>query len=471
MERLKVGFVAGFMSGFSTEGLKLFEENKKELANIAKDMDFDFISFDTIISSMSQAIEIRKALDSNNIDFCLLFHPSYIVGDFIFEIMKSRAHFGLWAIEELRDEGPMPLASFVNLSQNAGIALNNFKGSPKKIKWFFGDINSKYFKPRFEITIKALKAIKALEHSKVAQIGKLADGHINHIIDPRLIYKNLKVDVSRDYEVEDVIALGEKIPSSELERELNNLLSKVKVSRVGLDKIKDSVKMYLAIKKIAFENNYDAVAFSCWPKLMPLKEMCGCLVNSMLNSIGLPAGCEGDVLSTISMLVLKSITGREVAVMDLPKFDWDDNSLLLWHCGSAPIEMANSRGCICEKHYFADYDESLKNCGPTTDLIFKEGDVTVFRFTGEGDGFYYFTGNFFNEKKKSFNGSRGWVNNLSLYDEPISSLDLANTFILNGAPHHYPMVMENVGKYLEEIGYWLDLKKLKRMPYRDYLYV
>ena len=67
--------------------------------------------------------------------------------------------------------------------------------------------------------------------------------------------------------------LGEKIPSSELERELNNLLSKVKVSRVGLDKIKDSVKMYLAIKKIAFENNYDAVAFSCWPKLMPLK-MC-----------------------------------------------------------------------------------------------------------------------------------------------------------------------------------------------------
>ena len=53
----------------------------------------------------------------------------------------------------------------------------------------------------------------------------------------------------------------EKKPSSELERELNNLLSKVKVSRVGLDKIKDSVKMYLAIKKIAFENNYDAVAF------------------------------------------------------------------------------------------------------------------------------------------------------------------------------------------------------------------
>ena len=94
MERLKVGFVAGFMSGFSTEGLKLFEENKKELANKAKDMDFDFISFDTIISSIAQAIEIRKALDSNNIDFA--FFPSLIYSRrFYFEIMKSRSFWTL----------------------------------------------------------------------------------------------------------------------------------------------------------------------------------------------------------------------------------------------------------------------------------------------------------------------------------------------------------------------------------------
>ena len=61
---------------------------------------------------------------------------------------------------------------FVNLSQNAGIALNNFKGS-LKIKWFFGDINSKYFKPRFEITIKALKAIKLLNTPKLLRLGNL----------------------------------------------------------------------------------------------------------------------------------------------------------------------------------------------------------------------------------------------------------------------------------------------------------
>lgn len=470
MAKLKVGFVAGFMVGFSTEGLKAFESYKKQLSKMAPEMDFELVIFDTIISSMPQAEKVRKELDDKNIDFCLLFHPSYIVGDFIFEIMKARANFGLWAIEELRDDGPMPLASLVNLSQNAGIAKNNFR-SPKKIKWFFGDIGSKYFKPRFEITIKALKAIKALENARVAQIGKLADGHINHIVDPREIYKNLKVNVSRDYEVEDVMALGEKIPSLEVEEEYKKLIKAVKIGKASPDKIKSSVAMFLAVKTIAKENNYDAIAFSCWPKLMPKKEMVGCLINSMLNSINLPGGCEADVLSTISMMVLKSLTGKPVATMDLPKFDEKDDSLLLWHCGSAPKEMANSRGCICDKHYFAEYDESIKNCAPITDIIFKKSEVTIFRFFDEGEKFYYFTGRFFDENKKSFNGSRGWVNDLKLYNEPIKAMDLANTMILNGLPHHYPMVMENVSSYLEEMAYWLDLKKTRKLPYADYLYV
>ncbi|MHB1276291.1 MAG: hypothetical protein ACYC0D_10420, partial [Candidatus Humimicrobiaceae bacterium] len=407
MAKLKVGFVAGFMVGFSTEGLKTFKKYQTELSKLASDMDFELVNISTIISSMDQAESVRKELDDKNVDFCLLFHPSYIIGDFIFEIMKAKAHFGLWAIEELREEGPMPLASLVNLSQNAGIAKNNFLENPKKFKWFFGSIDSKYFKSRFEITIKALKAVKSLENARVAQIGKLADGHINHMVDPRVIYKNLKVNVSRDFEVEDIMALGEKISSAEVESEYKKLIGAVKIGKASEEKIKYSVQMFLAINKIVKENNYSAVAFSCWPKLMPKKEMVGCLVNSMLNSIGVPGGCEADVLSTISMIVLSSLTKKPVAVMDLPKFDEKDDSLLLWHCGSAPKEMANSRGCICDRHYFAEYDESIKNCAPITDIIFKKSDVTVFRFFDDGKGFYYFTGKFFNEDKKSFNGSRG----------------------------------------------------------------
>lgn len=97
--------------------------------------------------------------------------------------------------------------------------------------------------------------------------------------------------------------------------------------------------------------------------------------------------------------------------------------------------------------------------------------MTVFRLTGNADSFYYFTGRMLGGKKKSFYGSRGWVSDLRLYDKPIEVLDLVNTMLVHGLPHHYPMVLENAHGLIEELAFWLGLKKISRIPYRDYLYV
>ncbi len=473
MKKLNIGFVAGFMDGFSKVGLDLFAEYQKQLELLSDKMGFEVINYKKVMLTLKDAREIRADLDERGVDFLLLFHPSYIVGDLVFEVMKSRADMGLWAIQEPREEGPMPLASFVNLSQNSGIARHNFKGEGKKVKWFFGPIDGLFFMPRFDITVKALLVKKNLRDAKVAQIGKLADGHINHYSDVRDIYRSLGVDVSRDYEVEDIIDRGEQVPENLVRKELNALYTSTSKERISDNKIVDSVKMYLAIRQICEENEYSAVAFSCWPKLMPLKGMSGCLINALLNNVGIPAGCEADVLGTVSMLALKYLAGTSTALMDLPTFDTEDNSLQLWHCGTAPFDMADVKGVKLEKHYFADYTskENLKDCGPITDVHFRDSDVTVFRFTGEADCFYYFTGKTFNEGKKTFDGSRGWMSDLKLYGEPVSVIDLMNTMLVNGLPHHYPMVLSNVGKYIEEFAYWMGLKKVRKMEYKDYLYV
>ena len=125
--------------------------------------------------------------------------------------------------------------------------------------------------------------------------------------------------------------MGKEMPGSLVQKELKDLYSASYSERIGKDKIVNSVKMYLSIRKISEENDYSAVAFSCWPKLMPLEGMSGCLINALLNNTGIPAGCEADVLSTVSMLLLKILTGSSTVLMDLPKFDVKDNSLLLRH--------------------------------------------------------------------------------------------------------------------------------------------
>ena len=291
--------------------------------------------------------------------------------------------------------------------------------------------------------------------------------------DERQIYKTLGIDVVRGIEIEDILAEADKIEENFIEKEVEKIYSTCAEIRVKDIKIIDSVKIYFATKKICEENNFKAVAFSCGPKLGNLKNMRACLSNSLLDSIGIPSACEGDMLSSISMLILKILSGKPPAVMDFPAFDEEDNSILIWHCGSAPFEMSNQRGVICREHYRASYAEEpvFKEMGPVTDIIYPESDITIFRLTGESDFFYYFVGKTFSEGKKSWDGSRGWVNKLKLYEEPINVIDLVNTILLNNIQHHFPIVLKDVGKYIEEFAYWLDLKKIRRMDYKDYLYI
>ncbi|TFG59220.1 MAG: hypothetical protein E4H36_14220 [Spirochaetales bacterium] len=471
MKNLTIGYVSGFMDGFSKAGLDTFEANVPKLKKLGETLGFDIIHYPKPVMSLNDARAIRLDMENRKVDFLLLFHPAYIIGDFVYELMKLDVPVGLWAIEEPRDEGPMPLASFVNLCQNAGIARIMFRDKPRKFKWFLGPMEEAFFMPRFEITVKALRAVKNLRDARVAQIGKLADGHINHTVDYRNIYSKLGVDVVRDYEIEDIIAAGEKVSDSDIKHELDMLDECCRKERIGEDKIKDAVKMFTVVKRLAGDNGFSAVAFSCWPKLMPLKGMSGCLINAMLNDIGIPAGCEGDVPGTVSMLILHLLTQQSTVLMDLPKFDTADNSLLLWHCGTSPFCMANERGVLLERHYFADYsdDPGLKDCGPITDVLFKDSEVTVFRLLGEADSFYYFTGRTFDEGKKTFSGSRGWVRDLKLYREPVKALDLMNTLINRSFAHHYPMVMADVSASLEELAYWLDLARIRKDEYRDFL--
>ncbi len=473
MEKLKVALVAASMPNFSDEGPVIYSKCQADLQKLSEEIDFELEVYRDIIMAEQKAMKVRKELDSKNFDFVILFHPTYIVGDIVFELMKTKAYLGLWAVKEPTNEGSLPLASFVCLTQNTSIAGHYFKDRKKKFKWFFGSVDSKYFKPRFEITIRTLTAIKNLKDAKVAQIGKIADGFRNMYYDEREIYKILGIDIVRGVEIEDILAEGEKIEEKLVREEVDRIYSTCSEIRVKDTKIIDSVKIYLATKKICKENNFKAVAFSCWPKLGSFKNMTACLSDSLLNSIGIPAACEGDMLSTISMLILSILSGKPSAVMDLPAFDDEDDSILIWHCGSAPFEMANSRGVICRNHYRASFAEEpeFDQLGPVTDIIYPKSDITIFRLTGESDYFYYFTGKTFSNGKKSWDGSRGWVNKLRLYGEPINAIDLMNTVLLNSVQHHFPIVLADVAKYIEEFTYWLGLKKIRKLGYKDYLYL
>jgi L-fucose isomerase-like protein len=178
------------------------------------------------------------------------------------------------------------------------------------------------------------------------------------------------------------------------------------------------------------------------------------------------------MISTVSSYILKLVSGKPALVSDMAAFDEKDQSVLLWHCGSAPMELSDDNGVTCRNVYRSEFagGTDWKNLGPITSLTYKEAPVTVFRLTGDIDRFYYFTGRIFKDKKAWY-GNRGWINDIKLYKNPIEVKDLINTLLVNNIQHHYPMVLDDVSDYLEELAYWLDLEKVPEKKWQRYLYI
>ena len=61
----------------------------------------------------------------------------------------------------------------------------------------------------------------------------------------------------------------------------------------------------------------------------------------MLTNDMIPCSCEADVNGTITQLVLSWMSDEPAFGSDLVSFDAEANEAVLWHCGLAPLAMAD----------------------------------------------------------------------------------------------------------------------------------
>ncbi len=96
------------------------------------------------------------------------------------------------------------------------------------------------------------------------------------------------------------------------------------------EQIVNSARLYLAMKKMMIEQGARATTSShCMGK--PAK---GCLTYSKLNDLGMVGACEGDVDSTLTMLMFGYAFGIPGFITD-PVIDTSQNALIHFHCTCA----------------------------------------------------------------------------------------------------------------------------------------
>jgi hypothetical protein len=108
-------------------------------------------------------------------------------------------------------------------------------------------------------------------------------------------------------------------------------LSKAKkIVEPSRDEIISSARMYLAMKNLMMaEHAYAITSSNCMGG--PAK---GCLTFSKLNDLGMVGACEGDMDSTLTMLMFAYAFNIPGFISD-PVFDTSKNALIHFHCTSA----------------------------------------------------------------------------------------------------------------------------------------
>ena len=196
------------------------------------------------------------------------------------------------------------------------------------------------FTPSHEVLYQAQKL-------RLGVVGKPSDWLIASTVNYADVLELMNIEIV-DIPIEQVTSLGEVDPG-----------------------MKGAEAIYHRLKEIVEQYDLQGVTLRCFNLLKTVKNT-GCIALSKLNDEGIPAACEGDIPTLLTMMIVKRITG-ELCFQVNPARVQADGKMLFAHC-TLPLGMT-------EKHEYTTHFESGIGVAIHGDL--PTGDYTLLKMSGD----------------------------------------------------------------------------------------
>lgn len=185
-------------------------------------------------------------------------------------------------------------------------------------------------------------AALALRGTRIGRIGRPPDGFPTCGYDPSRLSALAGAEVE-ELELAELFTRAHAAETAEVEaaraladRDLAGLES---VDAAQLDR---SLRLKTALDALRREGGYDALAIRCWPETFTEYGGAACGPVSMLGEARVPCACEADVYGALTTLLLQKVADAPAFLTDLVDIDVADDTAVVWHCGQAPISMADA---------------------------------------------------------------------------------------------------------------------------------
>jgi L-fucose isomerase-like protein len=334
---------------------------------------------------------------------------------------KVGAPLLFWAFPEPRSGGRLRLNSLCGVNLGAH-ALGR---AGQRYGWVHGKADDPAAHAEVEAWARAGGLKRRLDGTRLAVVGQHPDGFDTCRYDAGALRATFGVEVA-PMPLSTVFEAATAVPEAEADRlwakvdaDLGNL------AEMEQEPLRKTLKVYAAMRAMADRDGLAGVAVRCWPEFFTEHGCAACGAMAMLNEDGTPAGCEADVYGTLTSVMLRDLAGEPSFMVDLVDVDPADDTAVLWHCGLAPLSMADRAGPV-RATVHSNRKKPLLN-----EFALKPGRVTVARVSQAGNATrLVLAGGEMVRAPISFSGTSGVIR----FDRPAT--EVLDRVLGEGLEHH-----------------------------------
>lgn len=415
---------------------------------------FQLIGPDDLITDLVTAQKFSEEIRHQPHDLLLVFQATFADSTMVTALVEgSSAPCFLWAIPEKPTGGRLRLNSLCGINL-AGHALTLRQ---KKYDYAYSEADDPQVLQKIQAIASAGYVKRKLHSARLGVVGEHPDGMDSCHLDAERLHKTFGLEIVH-LSLEQVFSRARDIPlenisqvRSQLNLKLNNL------AELEQKPLSGSLSVYAALKQIAEEEKLDGLAVRCWPEFFTELGCAACGAMSMLSdgfggNTPIPCSCEADINGTVTQLVLQWLASAPAFGTDLVGMDLEKDYSIIWHCGLAPLSMANPeyqvRGAI----------HSNRKLPLLMEFPLRSGSVTIARLnqsTGELR-WVIGQGEILPAQEPPFSGTSGFLR----FSSPASKV--LEALMNEGMEHHISLTY---GNYYPAL---LALAKLLNMPVYEF---
>ncbi len=423
------------------------EEVAEEAWATLQSLDAELIGAPDLLFDAAAVRTAMPGLVEKPLDLLLIVQATFSDATMTVELAKAvAAPLALWSFPEPRSGGRLRLNTIcgANLAAHglgrAGLDYNYLHRAA-------GD-------PEAAAEILALAAAgsvrRRLRHTRIAVIGEHPAGFDTCRYDAEALRALCGVSVDR-IDIGDFFARAEEVPDDQtaavharVQADLGNL------HEMDQEPLKKSLKVYSALRRLADENGYHGLAVRCWPEFFTEFGGAACGPMGMMGEEGVPCGCEADVFGTISSLILNWLGGRPAFNADLVDVDVADDTAVFWHCGQAPLSMADDQGPRRATIH------SNRRMPLLAEFALKPGRVTIARLSQSKNApRLVMGGGEMIRRPLAFSGTAGVVR----FDRPVS--EVLDAIMGEGLEHHIALAYGEHRPALRQLASMLGIQAVE----------